>query len=70
MENRDYSIAQNPSGEAGPGIQLRNKKVLGDLKWRNELGERLCQTFALQLGATQVEKGGVWMCYSGTSCNT
>lgn len=59
-------IAQNLSGEAGPGIQLGNKEILGDLKRRNEVGKRLCQTFALQLDATQVEKGDVWMCCSGT----
>lgn len=65
MGNRDYSVAQNPSGEADPGIQLRNKEILGDLKRRNEVGGRLCQTFALQLGATQEGKRCVWMCCSG-----
>lgn len=52
------NTAQNPSGEAGSEIQLRNKEILGDLKRRNEAGEMLCQTFALQLGATQGKKCG------------
>lgn len=67
LGNRDYSIAQSPSGDAGSGIHLRNKEeILGELKRRNEVGERLCQTFALQLGVMQVGKRGVWMCCSGT----
>lgn len=61
LGNRDYSIAQSPSGDESSGIHLRNKEILGELERRNEAGERLHQTFALQLGATWVGKRGVWM---------
>lgn len=67
LGNRVYSIAQSPSGDAGSGIHLRNKEeILGESKRRNEVGKRLRQTFALQLGAVRVRKRGVWMCGSGT----
>lgn len=67
LGNRDYSIAQSLSGDAGSETCLRNKEeILAESKRRNEVGKGLCQTFALQLGATRVGQRGVWMCCSGT----
>lgn len=51
LGNRDYSIAQSPSGDAGCGIHLRIKEeILGESKRRNKVGGKAVSDFCASAG--------------------